>query len=58
MIIIPMETVQIRLIKKQIREIDLLVRNGLYPSRSEVMRDALRRLIISLNRRGSKNARA
>jgi Arc/MetJ-type ribon-helix-helix transcriptional regulator len=40
-----METVQIRLTDKQIRNIDVLVRKGTYPNRSEAVRDAVRRLV-------------
>lgn len=40
-----METLQIRLTPKQIRKIDVLVRKGIYPSRSEAIRDAVRKLI-------------
>ena len=39
-----METVQIRLTEKQIRVIDVLVRKGVYPNRSEAVRDAVRKL--------------
>lgn len=41
-----METVQIRLTEKQIRSIDVLVRKGVYPNRSEAVRDAVRKLVI------------
>ncbi|HLD83872.1 MAG TPA: ribbon-helix-helix domain-containing protein [archaeon] len=40
-----MATVQIRLTKKQVTEIDELVEKGVYPSRSETVRDAVRKLI-------------
>ncbi len=40
-----METLQIRLTPKQIRKIDVLVRKGVYPSRSEAIRDAVRKLV-------------
>lgn len=39
-----METVQIRLTEKQIKNIDVLVRRGIYPNRSEAVRDAVRKL--------------
>jgi len=39
-----METVQIRLTEKQIKNIDVLVRRGVYPNRSEAVRDAVRKL--------------
>ena len=40
-----METVQIRLTDKQIRSIDSLVKKGVYPNRSEAVRDAVRKLV-------------
>ncbi|HLD49505.1 MAG TPA: ribbon-helix-helix domain-containing protein [archaeon] len=40
----PMETMQIRLTDKQIRRIDFLVKRGIYPNRSEAVRDAVRKL--------------
>ena len=40
-----MSTMQIRLTEKQIRSIDGLVKVGVYPNRSEAVRDAVRRLI-------------
>lgn len=40
-----METVQIRLTEKQIRNIDVLVKRGVYPNRSEAVRDAVRKLV-------------
>lgn len=40
-----METVQIRLTEKQLKNIDILVRKGVYPNRSEAVRDAVRRLV-------------
>ena len=40
-----METVQIRLTEKQIRNIDVLVKKGVYPNRSEAVRDAVRKLV-------------
>ena len=40
-----METVQIRLTEKQIRNIDVLVKKGIYPNRSEAVRDAVRKLV-------------
>jgi len=39
-----METVQIRLTEKQIKVVDVLVRKGVYPNRSEAIRDAVRKL--------------
>lgn len=41
-----METIQIRLTKKLVEELDKLVREGIYPNRSEAVRDAVRRLIL------------
>ena len=40
-----METVQIRLTEKQIRSIDVLEKKGVYPNRSEAVRDAVRKLV-------------
>ena len=40
-----METVQIRLTEKQIRSIDAFVKRGVYPNRSEAVRDAVRKLV-------------
>lgn len=40
-----MFTVQIRLTAKQIRLVDKLVEDGVYPNRSEAIRDAVRQLI-------------
>ena len=40
-----METVQIRLTEKQLRNLDVLVRKGIYPNRSEAVRDAVRKLV-------------
>ena len=40
-----MSTVQIRLTEKQIRLIDVLVKKGTYPNRSEAVRDAVRKLV-------------
>ena len=40
-----METVQIRLTDKQIKNIESLVKKGVYPNRSEAVRDAVRRLV-------------
>ena len=41
-----METVQIRLTDKQIRSIDTLVKKGVYPNRSEAVRDAVRKRVV------------
>ncbi|MFB6075700.1 MAG: ribbon-helix-helix domain-containing protein, partial [Candidatus Aenigmatarchaeota archaeon] len=43
-----MESVQIRLTKKQIKNIDKLVNDGQYPNRSETVRDAVRKLLGSV----------
>lgn len=40
-----MFTVQIRLTEKQIKSIDAFVRRGVYPNRSEAVRDAVRKLV-------------
>ncbi len=40
-----MQTMQIRLTEKQIRRIDTLVTKGVYPNRSEAVRDAVRKLV-------------
>ena len=40
-----METIQIRLTEKQIKNIDHLVKRGVYPNRSEAVRDAVRKLV-------------
>jgi len=39
-----MHPVQIRLTKELIEKIDNLIENGMYPNRSEAVRDAVRRL--------------
>ena len=39
-----MSTVQIRLTETQLKEIDGLVKEGVYPNRSEAVRDAVRKL--------------
>lgn len=41
-----MDPVQIRLTKELIEKIDKLIETGLYPNRSEAVRDAVRRLRI------------
>ncbi|MFH0840394.1 MAG: ribbon-helix-helix domain-containing protein, partial [bacterium] len=41
-----METLQIRLTKKLVEKLDDLVKEGLYPNKSEAVRDAVRRLIL------------
>jgi len=41
-----METVQIRLTSKLIAKVDHFVKEGIYPNRSEAVRDAVRRLIL------------
>lgn len=42
-----METIQIRLTSGLIRELDALVARDIYPSKSEAVRDAVRRLILA-----------
>ena len=39
-----MHPIQIRLTKELIEKIDKLIERGLYPNRSEAVRDAVRRL--------------
>jgi len=41
-----MDTLQIRLSSKILNLVDLLVESGLYSSRSDVVRDAVRKLIL------------
>lgn len=41
-----METVQIRLTEDLIRMVDRLVERGIYSSRSEAVRDAVRKLVV------------
>ena len=48
-VLMVMSTVQIRLTPKQIRMIDLFVRKGSYPNRSEAVRDAVRKLVTENN---------
>ncbi len=40
-----MQTMQIRLTEKQLKTVDVLIRKGVYPNRSEAVRDAVRRLV-------------
>ena len=40
------DTIQIRLTREMIQELDMLVKKGIYPNRSEAIRDAVRRLRI------------
>ncbi|RLI90417.1 MAG: hypothetical protein DRO95_06245 [Candidatus Altiarchaeales archaeon] len=44
-----METVQVRLTKSQIESIDRLVKKGIYSSRGEAVRDAVRRLELMIS---------
>ena len=41
-----MFTVQIRLTQKQIISIDELVEKGIYPNRSEAIRNAVRQMVL------------
>jgi Arc/MetJ-type ribon-helix-helix transcriptional regulator len=41
-----METMQIRLSNGLVKQVDKLVETGLYASRSDVVRDAVRRLVL------------
>jgi len=43
---ISMHPIQVRLTRELIEKIDRLVETGLYPNRSEAVRDAVRRLRI------------
>ena len=40
-----METIQIRLTRNMLGQLDELIKNGKYPNRSEAVRDGVRRLI-------------
>jgi len=40
-----MMTVQIRLTEDHVKKIDMLVKKGSYPSRSEAIRDSVRKMI-------------
>lgn len=42
-----MDTIQIRLSPELIERIDEFVDTGIYPSRSDVIRDAVRRLVLN-----------
>ena len=42
-----MDTVQVRLTQGIVKKIDELVETGVYSSRSDVLRDAVRRLVLS-----------
>ncbi len=42
-----MDVVQVRIPREMIRRIDTLVKKGIYPNRSEAIRDAVRRLLNS-----------
>ena len=44
-----METIQIRLPKELVRKAQTLVDNGIYSNKSEVVRDAVRRLVVTPN---------
>jgi Arc/MetJ-type ribon-helix-helix transcriptional regulator len=44
--------VQIRINRKMIEKIDLLIESGVYSNRSEVIRDATRRLMIEFSGKG------
>jgi len=43
-----MHPVQIRLTRELIEKIDKLIENGMYPNRSEAVRDAVRRLRLNM----------
>lgn len=40
-----METIQIRLTRNMLEQLDELIKEGTYPNRSEAVRDGVRRLI-------------
>jgi Arc/MetJ-type ribon-helix-helix transcriptional regulator len=42
---IEMETIQIRLTRNMLEQLDVLIKDGKYPNRSEAVRDGVRRLI-------------
>jgi len=44
-----METIQIRLTEQQVKGLDRLVKTGIYASRGEAVRDAVRRLELMAN---------
>jgi len=44
--VVYIEAIQIRLPKQHITAITRLVRKGIYPNRSEAVRDAVRRLVL------------
>ena len=48
-----MELIAVRLTKQTIKEMDSLVKEGIYPTRSEVLREGARNLLIK--HRGVKN---
>ena len=41
-----MQTIQIRMEKGLVQRMEALVKNGLYANKAEIMRDAVRRLLI------------
>jgi Arc/MetJ-type ribon-helix-helix transcriptional regulator len=41
-----MHPIQIRLTKELIEKIDIFIQRGIYPNRSEAVRDAVRRLRV------------
>ena len=42
-----METMQIRMNKELVQRVDTLVKTGIYSNRSDAIRDAVRRLVLS-----------
>lgn len=48
-----METVQIRLTRDMLKEIDILIKKGEYPNRSEAIRDGVRHLLF--NKKNTNN---
>ena len=45
-----MEPVQIRLTKELIKKVDGFIKKGIYPNRSEAIRDAVRNLVLDKKR--------
>ncbi|MEM7816265.1 MAG: ribbon-helix-helix domain-containing protein [Candidatus Aenigmatarchaeota archaeon] len=53
-----MVPVQIRINKKMVERIDQLVEEGVYSSRSELIRDATRRLVMEFSSRNGRVEKA
>ena len=50
---VAMETVQIRLPRQHIKVLDKLVKAGVYPNRSEAVRDSVRKMFLMVQRAGA-----